>query len=126
MKRKNNQVSTNIGKAFFHLLRKHFSPNHRLYKICNKNIIKLGYSCTPNMGNIIAAQNKKLINQHDSPSKTQPCDCRNTDSCPLSGNNRVLERRTIFQLDAKSYKLYIFNSIAKVRTQQQKQAWHIY
>ena len=59
------------------------------------------------MGNIIAAHNKKLINQNDSLSKTQPCDCRNTDSCPLSGNCRGLECHTIFQLDAKSDKLYI-------------------
>ena len=49
----NNQVSTNIGTAFFHLLRKHFLPNHRLYKMCNKNIIKFSYSCILNMGNII-------------------------------------------------------------------------
>ena len=37
----NNQVSTNIGKGFFHLLPKHFPPSLRLYKICNKNNIKL-------------------------------------------------------------------------------------
>ena len=43
----NNRVSTNIGKAFFHLLRKHFPPSHRLHKICNKNVIKFSYSCTP-------------------------------------------------------------------------------
>ena len=37
----NNQILTHIGKAFFHLLRKHFPPNHGLYKICNKNNFKL-------------------------------------------------------------------------------------
>ena len=43
----NNRVSTNIGKAFFYLLRKHFPPSNRLHKICNKNVVKLSYSCTP-------------------------------------------------------------------------------
>ena len=96
----NNQVSTNIGQAFFHLLCKHFPPNHRLCKICNKNNIKLNKSCTPNMGNITAAQNKKLINQHDSPPKTQPCNCRNTNSCPLSGNCR--EKNIIYPATVRS------------------------
>ena len=96
----NNQVSTNIGKVFFYLLRKHFPPNHRLHKICNKNNIKLSFSCRPNMGNIITAQNEKLINQHDSPPKTQPYNCRNTNSCPLSGNCR--EKNIIYQATVRS------------------------
>ena len=52
------------------------------------------------MGNIIAAQNKKLINRHDDPPKTQPCNCRNTDSCPLSGN--CLEKNIIYQAIGRS------------------------
>ena len=52
------------------------------------------------MRNNIAAQNKKLINQHDSSPKTQPCNCRNTDSCPLSGNCR--ERNIIYQATVRS------------------------
>ena len=65
----NNRVSTNIGKAFFHLLRKHFPPPNRLHKICNKNVIKLSYSCTPNMANILAAHHRgflspKMANQN--------------------------------------------------------------
>ena len=39
-----------------------------------------------NIRNITAAQIKKLINQHDSPPKMQPCNCEITNSCPLSGN----------------------------------------
>ena len=52
------------------------------------------------MGNIIAAQNKKLIYQHDSLPKTQFCNCRNTDSCPLSRNCR--EKNIIHQATVKS------------------------
>ena len=84
----NNQASPNIGKAFFYLLRKQFPINHRLYKIYNKNNIKVSDNCTRNLENIIAAQNNKLINQHESPPKIQPCNCRNTNSGPSSGNCR--------------------------------------
>ena len=52
------------------------------------------------MGNIIAAQNKRLINQHDSPPKTQPCNCRNTNFCPLSGNCR--EKNISYQATVRS------------------------
>ena len=51
------------------------------------------------MGNIIAAQ-KELISQHDSPPKIQPCNCRNTDSCPLSGN--CCEKNIIYQATVRS------------------------
>ena len=51
------------------------------------------------MENIIAAQNKKLINQHDSIPKPQPCNCRNTKSYPLSGN---CHEKNTYQATVKS------------------------
>ena len=77
----NNRVFTNIGKASFHLLRKHFPPSKRLHKICNKNVIKLSYSCTPNMANILAAHNKRLLKSHNGKSEFKPCNCRYKPSC---------------------------------------------
>ena len=84
----NNRVFTNIGKAFFHLLRKHFPPSNRLHKICNKNVVKLSYSCTHNMANILTAHNKKLLKSHNGKSEFKPCNCRYKSSCPLNGNCR--------------------------------------
>ena len=52
------------------------------------------------MGNTIVAQNKKLINQHDSPPKTQSCNCRNINSCSLSGDCR--EKNIIYQATVRS------------------------
>ena len=52
------------------------------------------------MENIIAAKNKKLINQHNSSPKTQPCNCRKTNSCPLSDNCR--EKNIIYQAFVRS------------------------
>ena len=45
-------VKSNIGKVFIYLLKKHFFPHHCLHKICNKNNIKMSYSCMPNMAAI--------------------------------------------------------------------------
>ena len=80
-----NEVSSNIGKIFFYLLQKHFPPKHRLYKICNRNVIKLSYSCTPNMASsIVPAHNKTLLlNKDDDPART-PCNCRNKIKCSMS------------------------------------------
>ena len=90
----NNRVSTNIGKAFFHLLRKHFSPLNRLHKICNKNVVKLSYSCTPNMADILSAHNKKLLKSHNGKPEFKPCNCRYKPSCPLNGNCETKESFT--------------------------------
>ena len=80
-----NRVSTNIWKAFFHLL--HFPPSNRLHKICNKNVVKLSYSCTPNMADILSAH-KKLLKSHNGKPEFKPCNCRYKPSCPLNGNCR--------------------------------------
>ena len=45
----NNQVSTNIGKEFFKLLRKYFPKENKFNKLFNKNNIKISYGCTRNM-----------------------------------------------------------------------------
>ena len=69
-------------------------------RISMNSCTNLAYSCTPNVGNIMATLNKKLIYQHDRSSNTQPCNCRNTDSCPLSGNCR--EKNIIYQATVRS------------------------
>ena len=46
-------VKLNINKVFLHLLEKHFSPHHRLHKICNKNNVTVSYRCMPNMAAFI-------------------------------------------------------------------------
>ena len=51
-------VSTNIGKEFFKLMDKHFPEHHKLHNICNRNNVKLSYSCMQNMQAIINRHNK--------------------------------------------------------------------
>ena len=43
------QVSTNIAKRFLNLLNQYFPKQHKLYKIFNKNNVKVSYSCTENI-----------------------------------------------------------------------------
>ena len=75
-------VKTNIGRQFIELVKKHFPPQSPLYKIFNKNTLKLSYSCTGNMKNVIQAHNRKIL----IPKNKKPCNCRSKDSCPLQGD----------------------------------------
>ena len=92
-------VKTNIGKVFLHLLEKHFPPHHRLHKICNKNNIKLSYSCMPNMAAIISRHNKALLAQRTEPANTvPPCNCKAKTSCPMKGQcrkNSIIYKATL-------------------------------
>ena len=54
----NKYISSNIGRDFLNLISKHFPNNSPLAKIFNKNIIKISYSCTNNMAQIIKKHNK--------------------------------------------------------------------
>ena len=51
------QVSTNIAKRFLNLRDQHFPKQHRLYKIFNRNNVKVSYSCTENMSSFISSHN---------------------------------------------------------------------
>ena len=48
-----NNVSTNIGKSFLTILDRHFPKSHKLYKIFNRNNVKISYSSLPNFASII-------------------------------------------------------------------------
>ena len=55
-------VVTKVGNHFLKLINKHLPRNHKLYKLFNKNNVKVSYSCMPNIKNIINTHNKKIIN----------------------------------------------------------------
>ena len=80
-----DNVKTNIGKEFFWLLSKHFPSHHKLRKICNKNCVKLSYSCMPNVATIISSHNKALLRKEATQPDPLPCNCRDKSNCPLDG-----------------------------------------
>lgn len=94
-------TKSNIGKEFFKLIDKHFPPHHRLHKICNRNNVKLSYSCLPNIGTIITNHNKKLLVKHqEKTTTTPPCNCKNKSCCPLQGACR--EKSLVYQATIQS------------------------
>ena len=62
----NTSVTTNIGKQFLKLIDIHFPKDRKdkLYKIFNRHLVKLSYSCTPNMKTIVTAHNTKILKKH--------------------------------------------------------------
>lgn len=90
----NLNVATNIGKQFFKIIETSFPAEHKLHKLINKNTVKLSYSCTPNMEQIVSSHNKKIINETPT-SLERKCNCRNKPACPLNGN--CLQKSVIYQ-----------------------------
>ncbi|GFR68656.1 hypothetical protein ElyMa_003737500 [Elysia marginata] len=89
---KEKQILENI----FDLLNSCFPPNHKSHKIINKNTVKLIYSCTPNIKQIINSHNKRIINETPKKvSTTKLCNCRNKPSLPLQ--EKCLEKSLVYQ-----------------------------
>ena len=42
-------VKTNIGRKYLEIVKSTFHKKHPLYKICNRNTMKISYSCLPNI-----------------------------------------------------------------------------
>lgn len=69
-----------------------------LRKIFNRNTIKLSYSCTPNMKQIIDGHNKATIRNAKTSEDSRPqrlCNCRNENECPLGGQSEVVYQATV-------------------------------
>ena len=107
-------LKTNIGKYFFRLLNKHFPPGHKLYKIFNKNTLKLSYSCMPNLKAKIDGHNKKIL-ETTLPPKTKLCNCLKKENCPMRGaclTENILYYARI-SCDDKTYKPKLYIGICK-------------
>ena len=76
-------VSTNIGKLFLNLIRKHFPKRHKFHKLFNKNTVKLSYSCMPSIKSIINAHNKSILYRKTEERKIRTCNCVIRKKCQL-------------------------------------------
>ena len=77
-------VKMNVGKCFLSLIDQHFPKSNPLYKIFNRNTLKLSYSCMSNIKTIISSHNKAQINKSDATNDSN-CNCRNSSTCPMDG-----------------------------------------
>ena len=136
-------VKTNIGKKFLNLIDKNFPKENELHKICNRNTLKLSYSCMDNMETIIKAHNSKIINK-DHNKTPETCNCRKKEDCPLPGKCTIQnviyeakvktpnEEKTYIGLTATSFKARYtnhkasFNNRAKSnQTELSKHIWKL-
>ena len=71
--------------------------------------MRISYSCTPNMSNIIASHNKKLLIEKPKDPTMEPlqklCNCRVKNDCPMEG--KCLASEIVYQADVKASDLSI-------------------
>ena len=79
-------VLTKVGHYFLKLLDKHFPRHHKLYKIFNRNRVKVSYSCIKSIKSIINCHNKKVLHQNRPCPNERKCNCIRKEPCPLNGN----------------------------------------
>ena len=76
---------------------KRFPPNHKFVKISNKNLMKLSYSCKPNIRSKINGHNKKIL--QSKPTEPQKlCNCLVKEDWPMNGlclTSSILYQATI-------------------------------
>lgn len=87
-------IKTSIGKKFNSLIRKHFTKENPLSKIFNKNSIKLSYSCTRNIGQIIKAHNRKIL-QKGKQEEQKTCNCRKIENCPMKKESDMCRQKNV-------------------------------
>ena len=92
-------VATNIGREFFKLLQLHFPKQHPFHCIFNKNTVKLSYSCTTNMDNIVKAHNAKILSKDENPGDAKDCNCRDRTACPVA--NKCLTTNAVYKATVK-------------------------
>ena len=94
----NRNVLTHVGRAFINLVDKCFPTGHKLRKLFNRNTVKLSYSCSPSMKQLIDGHNKAILRKDNQPVQDQnvkTCNCRNKNDCPLQGE--CLQKEIVYQ-----------------------------
>ena len=77
-------VKTNLGKTFLKLVKKHFPRGHKLYKIFNRNTLKLSYSCMSSMSSIYKQHNYEVLSTTENVDRL--CNCRSKETVLLMVN----------------------------------------
>ena len=86
-------TSINVGKYFLKLRDKHFKHDNILQKIFNRKTLKISYSCTKNIFQIINNHNKEILkefqnrinnNNNNNNSKQNECNCKTRNDCPTN------------------------------------------
>ena len=102
-------VKTNIGGRFLALIDKCFPKAGPMGKIFNRSNLKISYSTCPNMGQILAGHNKKILadskppvpEEEEGKKKDRHCSCpkamQKAGTCPLQGY--CLDSNTVYHAE---------------------------
>ena len=103
----NTSVTTDVGRRFLNLVGKPFPKENNLHKISNKNMLKVSYSCSQNMTQIINSHNKKV--KQTKKEESLSCNCRQKNDCPMDGKCRTMNTvyKCIASVPTKPDKSYI-------------------
>ena len=93
-------VKTNIGKTFVKLVKKSFPRGPKLYKIFNRNTLKLSYSCMSSISSVIKQHNNRVLSIIENVDRL--CNCRNKENCPLDG--KCLQTCIVYKADVMTNK----------------------
>ena len=106
-----SNVSTDIGRRFLKIISESFPRGSKLFKIFNRNTVKLSYSCMPSIGSIIKSHNRKIIsNSCPTMRPTFGCNCNEPANCPLPGEcttPNVVYQATITHANDQEGKTYV-------------------
>ena len=121
-------ASINVGKYFLKLIDKHFKHDKILHKIFNRKTLKISFSCTKNIFQIINDHNKEIIkefqdqtNNNNNNSKQNECNCKTMNG--LCNLNNVVYQGIIYPkeniMDKKTY-IGISSTKWKIRYENHK------
>ena len=90
-------TNKNIGKYFLKLADKHFKHGNKPQKIFNRKTLKISYSGTKNIFQIINDHDKNITqnfqdqinnrnnNNNNNNNGIKKCNCKSRDNCPMNG-----------------------------------------
>ena len=85
-------ASINVCKYFLKLIDKHFKHDNILHEIFNRKMLKISYSFTKNIFQIINNHNKEIIkefqdrtNNNNNNIKQNECNSKTRHNCPMNG-----------------------------------------
>ena len=110
-------VKTKIGKFFLQPIKKNFPKEHKFHKIFNKNIVKLSYSCMPNIKTKINTHNRDIL-QNTTSKNAKQCNCQLKENCPTKGAclKESLVYYATISCNDKNYKAKLYNAKQVLRS----------
>ena len=91
------------------MIDKVLKKTHPLSKIFNRSCLKVSYQTCPNLAQIIANHNAKILRK-GVPKPEKDCTCRKNKICPVEGkcmNKNLIYQATIEEIESKKQETYL-------------------